>query len=71
MGSTYRAREAMRSSLVKLKPALHLMKFPVVESKETSVPRAKFLLPKTPEKLRIGFAVNPMLALIPAYSCRY
>lgn len=56
----------MRSALEKLMPALHLVKFPVLVSNETSVPIAARLVPKTPEKLTIGFAVNPMLVAIPA-----
>lgn len=52
---TYRVREAIRSSLVKLKPALILVKLPDLVSNETSVPRAKTLVPITPEKLTVGF----------------
>lgn len=56
----------MRSALVKLKPALYLVKFPVAVSKERSAPRERVLLPTTPEKLTTGFAVKPRLVLIPA-----
>lgn len=56
----------MRSALVKLNPALYLVKFPVAVSKATSAPRATAPLPITPEKLTTGFAVKPMLVLIPA-----
>lgn len=63
---TYRVREAMRSSLVKLTPALKCLKLPDSVSKETSVPRAKTLVPITPEKLTIGLAVSPTLVQIPA-----
>lgn len=61
----------MRSALVKLKPALYLVKFPVAVSKERSAPRERVLLPTTPEKLTTGFAVKPRLVLIPAWSCEY
>ena len=50
----------------KLRPALHLVKFPVFESNDRSVPIATTLVPKVPEKLTIGFAVNPMLEFMPA-----
>ena len=52
---TYRVREAIKSSLVKLRPALILVKLPDLVSKETSVPTAKALFPITPEKLTVGF----------------
>lgn len=68
---THRVNDAIRSAFEKLNPALHLVKFPVLVSKETSVPSAKTFVPMTPETLTIGFAVNPMLELIPAYSCKY
>ena len=68
---TYTFKDAMRSALVKLSPALHLVKFPEAVSNERSVPKARVLLPITPEKLTMGFAVRPMLVLIPAYSCKY
>ena len=55
----------------KLSPALHLVKFPVFVSKERSVPSARTFVPTTLERLTTGFAVNPMLELIPAYSCKY
>ena len=64
--NTHKFKAAIRSTLEKLNPALYLVKFPVLESNETSVPRARALVPITPEKLTIGFAVNPMLVLIPA-----
>ena len=51
---------------MKLNPALHLVKVPVLVSKETSVPSASALVPTTPEKLIIGFAVNLTLVLMPA-----
>lgn len=63
---THKVNEAIRSVLEKLNPALHFVKIPVLVSKETSLPSAMTLLPKTPEKLTTGFAVNPMLVLIPA-----
>lgn len=63
---TYIDNEAMRSALEKLTPALHLAKFPVFVSNEISVPSARTLDPMVPEKLTTGFAVNPMLELIPA-----
>ena len=56
----------MRSALEKFKPALHLVKFPDLVSNDTSVPRARRLVPRTPEKLTTGLAVNPTLVLIPA-----
>ena len=56
----------MRSVLEKLNPALQLVKHPVMESNETSVPSAAALVPTTPEKLTMGFAVKPTLVLIPA-----
>ena len=52
--------------MVKLNPALTLVNCPVFESKERSVPIAATLVPKTPEKLTTGFAVNPTLVVIPA-----
>lgn len=52
---TYTVREAIKSSLVKFKPALILVKLPDLVSKETSVPAAKRLVPITPEKLTVGF----------------
>lgn len=52
-------------------PALYLVKLPEAVSNERSVPTATKLFPTTPEKLTTGFAVNPMLVLIPAYSCWY
>lgn len=63
---THRVKEVMRSALVKFNPALYLVKFPVAVSKATSAPRATAPLPITPEKLTTGFAVKPMLVLIPA-----
>ena len=59
----------MRSEWVKFTPALNLVKFPEAVSNVRSVPTARQLFPTTPEKLTEGFAVNPMLVLIPAYSC--
>lgn len=56
----------MRSALVKFNPELYLVKFPVAVSKETSAPRETASLPITPDKLTTGFAVKPMLVLIPA-----
>lgn len=64
--TTYSVNEAVRSAWVKLNPALHLVKFPVLVSNATSVPSPRTLVPITPEKLTTGFAVNPMLVLIPA-----
>lgn len=61
----------MRSEWVKLNPAFNLVKFPLAVSKERSVPTETQLFPTTPEKLTRGFAVNPMLVLMPAYSCWY
>lgn len=66
MEGTYRVREAIKSSLVKLKPALKCLKSPDWVLKETSVPRAKTLFPTTPEKLTMGLAVKPTLVQIPA-----
>ena len=63
---THTVNEATKSSLVKFSPALNLVNSPILVSKETSVPRASTLVPTTPEKLTIGFAVNPTLVLIPA-----
>ena len=68
---THSIKDAIRSDLEKLSPALHLVKFPVAVSKERSVPSETTLFPATPEKLTTGLAVNPILVLIPAYSCRY
>lgn len=59
-------REAIKSSLVKFKPALKCLKLPDSVLKATSVPRAKSLVPTTPEKLTIGLAVNPTLVEIAA-----
>jgi len=67
----YRVRDAMRSACVIFSPALYLVKLPDAVSNERSVPTATKLFPTTPEKLTMGFAVKPMLVLIPAYSCRY
>lgn len=64
--NTHRVNEATRSDLEKLIPALHLVKFPVLESNERSVPSATRLVPTIPEKLTKGFAVSPTLVLIPA-----
>lgn len=64
--NTHRDNEATRSALEKLNPALHLVKFPVFESNERSVPNATRLVPTRPEKLTIGFAVRPTLVMIPA-----
>lgn len=61
----------MRSEVEKLSPALYLVKFPEVVSKEISVPTATVLFPAMPEKLTMGLAVKPMLVLIPACSCKY
>lgn len=63
---THRVSEAIRSALEKLNPAFNLVNCPVFESKETSVPSATTFVPKTPEKLTTGFAVNPTLVVIPA-----
>jgi len=63
---THRVNEAIKSSLVKLSPALDFVNSPILVSKERSAPRARTLVPITPEKLTIGFAVNPTLVLIPA-----
>lgn len=68
---THNVKEAIKSEVEKLNPALYLVNFPVAVSNETSVPRARVLFPATPEKLTRGLAVSPMLVLIPAYSCRY
>ena len=65
-GITHKVNEADTIGLLKLKPALHLVKFPLLVSKERSVPSATTLVPMVPEKLTMGFAVNPMLVLIPA-----
>lgn len=59
----------MRSEWVKFSPVLNLVKFPEAVSNDRSVPTAIELFPITPEKLTLGFAVSPMLVLIPAYSC--
>lgn len=67
--TTHSVREAMRSEWVKFNPVLNLVKFPEAVSNDRSVPTARELVPTTPEKLTVGFAVNPMLVLIPAYSC--
>lgn len=64
--TTHRFKEVMRSAFVKRKPALHFVIAPALVSKDTSVPRARTLVPKTPEKLTMGFAVNPTLVHIPA-----
>lgn len=56
----------MRSALLKLNPALNLVKFPVLVSKEMSVPSEATLVPTAADKLTMGFAVNPILVLIPA-----
>lgn len=69
--ATHRVNDAIRSTLEKLKPALHLVKFPVLVSNETSVPSAIEFVPMTPEKLTTGLAVKPMLELIPTCSCKY
>jgi hypothetical protein len=45
---------------------LYLVKFPEAVSSEISAPTARALVPKEPERLTIGFAVRPMLALTPA-----
>lgn len=64
--NTHKFNEAIRSALLKLRPALHLVKFPDLESNDRSVPRERTLVPITAEKLTIGFAVKPTLVLIPA-----
>jgi len=64
--NTHKVSAAIRSALEKLNPALHLVKFPVLVSNETSVPKASILVPTTPEKFTIGFAVKPTLVHIPA-----
>lgn len=71
MGTTHKVKAAMRSALEKPRPALHLVKLPLAVSNERSDPRDRVLFPTTPEKFTIGFAVKPMLVLIPAYSCKY
>jgi hypothetical protein len=63
---THRLRDAIRSSLVKLSPALYLVKFPLAVSSEASAPSAKALVPNTLDRLTTGLAVKPMLALTPA-----
>ena len=52
----------IRFGLEKLIPTLYLVKFPVLVSNETSVLEPT-LVPTTPEKLTIGFAVNPTLVV--------
>lgn len=47
------------------------LKFQDSVSKDTSVPRAKTLVPIKLEKLTTGFAVNPTLVETPACVCRY
>lgn len=69
--NTYSAKEAIRSEVEKLRPALHFVKLPEAVSNDRSVPKATVLLPATPEKLTRGLAVSPMPVLIPAYSCKY
>jgi len=63
---SHRVNAAIRSVLVRLNPALYLVKFPVAVSRETSAPTERAPLPNTPERLTMGLAVNPMLALTPA-----
>ena len=64
--TTYKVTAAMRSALVKLNPALYLVKSRVAVSYATSAPAAIALLPNTAERLTKGFAFMPALALIPA-----
>ena len=65
-GTTHKVNEAIRSTFDKLTPALHLMKSPVLVSNERSVPSEATLVPITPEKLTVGFTVNPTLELTAA-----
>lgn len=69
--NTHNVKEAIKSEVEKLMPALHLMKFPVAVLYERSDPRARESFPTTPEKLTSGLAVSPMLVLIPTYSFKY
>ena len=63
---THNVSAAIRSAFEKLNAVLHLVKFPALLSKETSVPKASVFVPITPDKFTMGFAVNPTLAQIPA-----
>ena len=59
----------MRSECVKFNPPLNLVKVPEAVSNKRSTPTDAVFVPSTPEKLTRGLAVNPILVLIPAYSC--
>lgn len=66
--STHSVKDAIRSEVVKLTPALYLAKSPVAVSNDTSVPKTTVWFPATPEKLTTGVAVSPKQVLIPACS---
>ena len=71
-GITHKVNEADTIGLLKLKPALHLVKFFRMVSNARSVPRETTLLPITPEKLITGFVVIPSIpAVIPRKSRKY
>lgn len=63
---THTVSEAIRSASVMLNPALYFMKSPIAVSNETSAPTVTAFVPTTPERLTMGLAVNPILALTPA-----
>lgn len=64
-------REALKSGFTKPTPALYLMRDPDAVSNASSPPTEKPSLPIAPVASTIGAGVNPMLPVIPAYSCRY
>lgn len=64
--TTYTDKAAIRSEFMKLAPKLHLVSAPSLVSKDTSVPKARLLFPRTAERFTTGLAVKPTLELIPA-----